>query len=132
MDRSVAYVDASAFVKLVVPERESHALAAATHAWQFASSVLLEVEAVRAVRRRLPDREAVVRKLLRDVELVELGAEIRYAAATVQDPQLRSLDAIHLSTALSLGDHVGAFFTYDERLAAAAQARGLTVSVPQP
>jgi len=132
VDRSVAYVDASAFVKLVVPERESHALAAATHAWQFASSVVLEVEAVRAVRRRLPDREAVVRNLLRDVELVELGAEIRLAAATVPDPHLRSLDAVHLATALSLGDHLGAFVAYDQRLIAAARAHGLPVTVPQP
>ena len=132
MDRSVAYVDASAFVKLVVPERESHALAAATHAWQFASSVLLEVEAVRAVRRRLPDRAAAVRNLLRDVELVELGAEIRLAAATVPDPHLRSLDAIHLATALSLGEHCATVFTYDDRLISAARAHGLTVTVPQP
>src|SRR5262245_33735354 len=99
MDRSVAYVDASAFVKLVVPERESRALAAAADAWQLASSVLLAVDAVRAVRRRLPDGETAVRDLLVKVELVEVGAEIRETAATVADRHLRSLDAIHLATA---------------------------------
>jgi predicted nucleic acid-binding protein len=84
------------------------------------------------VRRRLPDREAAVRKLLRDVELIELGAELRHGAATMPDPHLRSLDAIHLATALSLGDHCGTVFTYDDRLIAAAQAHGLPFTVPQP
>jgi uncharacterized protein len=132
VDRSVAYVDASAFVKLAVPERESDALAAAIDPWELASSTLLAVEAVRAVRHRLPERESVVRTLLRDVELIELGAEIRHTAATMPDRHLRSLDAINLATALSLRDHLGAFFVYDQRLIAAARAHGLPVSVPQP
>jgi predicted nucleic acid-binding protein len=132
VDRDLAYVDASAFVKLIVPERESRVLLAATDGWQLASSALLQVEAVRAVRRRAPDREAATRKRLGSVEMVDIGPAIREAACTLGDRQLRSLDAIHLATALSLGDHVGAFFTYDERLAAAAQAHGLPVTVPQP
>jgi predicted nucleic acid-binding protein len=125
-------MDASAFVKLVVPERESQALATAIDAWELASSTLLAVEAVRAVRRRLPEREHVVRTLLEDVELIHLSAEIRDTAATVPDRHLRSLDAINLATALSLRDHLGAFFVYDQRLIAAAQAHGLPVTVPQP
>jgi uncharacterized protein len=132
VDRDLAYVDASAFVKLVVPERESDVLLAATAAWQLASSALLEVEAVRAVRRRVPDREAAVRRRLGSVELVDIGAAIREAACTLGDPHLRSLDAIHLATALSLGDRCGTVFTYDDRLAAAARALGLTATVPQP
>ena len=132
MDRDLAYVDASAFVKLVVPEPESDVLLAASAAWQLASSALLEVEAVRAVRRRVLDREAAVRRRLGSVELVDIGAAIRAAACTLGDPHLPSLDAIHLATALSLGDHVGPFFTYDDRLAAAARAHGLAVTVPQP
>ena len=132
MDASLAYVDASAFVKLIVPERESQALLAATEAWQLASSALLEVEAVRALRRRAPDLEAAVRKRLRSVQIVDVGAAIREAAATLPDPHLRSLDAVHVATALSLEDHLGAFFVYDQRLITAARAHGLPVTVPQP
>jgi uncharacterized protein len=132
VDGSVAYVDASAFVKLVFPERESHVLLAATDGWRLASSALLQVEAVRAVRRRAPDREAAVRKRLGSVDIVEIGLAIREAACTLPDPHLRSLDAIHLATALSLGEHCGTVFTYDDRLIAAAQAHGLPVTVPQP
>jgi uncharacterized protein len=132
VDRDLAYVDTSAFVKLVVPERESHALLAATEAWQLASSALLEVEAVRAVRRRVPDREAAVRTRLGSVEMVDIGAPIREAAASLPDLDLRPLDAVHLATALSLRDHLGAFFVYDKKLIAAARAHGLPVTVPQP
>jgi predicted nucleic acid-binding protein len=132
VERSVAYVDASAFVKLVLPERESDALAAAVNAWQLASSALLEVESVLAARRREPSEEATARELLRGVELIDLRADLRRVASNVPGPHLRTLDAIHLATALSLRDHLGAFFVYDERLVAAAQAHGLPVTVPQP
>ena len=132
MDGSVAYIDPSAFVKLVLPEPESDVLLAATDGWRLASSALLALEAVRAVRRRAPDREAAVRKRLGSVDIVEIGRAIWQAACTLGDPNLRSLDAIHLATALSLRDHLGAFFVYDKDLIAAAQAHGLPVTVPQP
>ena len=132
MDEHLAYVDASAFVKLFLLERESEALPIATDSWQLASSALLEVEAVLAVRRRKPDAETTVRAMLQGLELIDIDADIRRAAAGVANPHMRSLDAIHVATALSLGDHIGAFFAYDQRLIAAAQAHGLTVSVPQP
>jgi uncharacterized protein len=132
VDAHLAYVDASAFVKLFLLERESEALSVATDSWQLASSALLEVEAVLAVRRRKPDAETTVRAMLQGLELIDIDADIRRAAAGVANPDLRSLDAIHVATALSLGDHIGAFFAYDQRLIAAAQAHGLTVSVPQP
>jgi predicted nucleic acid-binding protein len=45
-------------------------------------------------------------------------------------PRLRSLDALHLATALSVRDELGAFFTYDRRMAAAAANRGLNVAAP--
>ena len=132
MDEHLAYVDASAFVKLFLLEPESEALSVATHSWQLASSALLEVEAVLAVRRRKPDAETTVRAMLQGLELIDIDADIRRAAAGVANPHLRSLDAIHVATALSLGDHCGTFFAYDQRLIAAAQAHGLTVNVPQP
>jgi uncharacterized protein len=128
----LSYVDSSAFVKLIVREPESEAMLAAIGGKSLASSALLEVEAVRAVRRRQPDDEPTVRDWLAEFDLVEISAEIRESASTLADPHTRSLDAIHVATALSLGDHLAAFFTYDKRLAAAAQAHGLTVSVPQP
>jgi predicted nucleic acid-binding protein len=128
----LAYVDSSAFIKLAAEEPESEALTAALDGWPLTSSALLEVEAVIAVRRREPDEVRTVRELLRGVELVELDADVRRAAGNLRDPRLRSLDAIHLATALWLGERCGPIFTYDDRLISAARALGLTVSVPRP
>jgi uncharacterized protein len=126
----LAYVDASAFVKLVLLEAESDVLESALREWRWISSALLEVELMRAVRRRKPSEVAAARRLLTTGELIEIGPAVRRAASELDG--LRTLDAIHLASALSLEDHIGAFFAYDRRLAAAAQARGLTVTVPQP
>jgi len=57
---------------------------------------------------------------------------IRRAAGDLPDPGLRPLDAIHLATALSLGERCGAFYCYDDRLIAAAREHGLRVSFPGP
>jgi uncharacterized protein len=129
----VAYLDASAFVKLVKDEPESAALDAALEAWpRKSSSALLEVEGPRAARRTNPLAFDAARALIGGMELIEIDAAIRRAAAALPDPGLRSLDAIHLATALSLGERCGAFFAYDDRLIAAARAHGLTVTVPRP
>jgi antitoxin (DNA-binding transcriptional repressor) of toxin-antitoxin stability system len=51
-------------------------------------------------------------------------------AASFMDPSLRALDAVHLATALSIGDHPEAFITYDARLATAASKQRLKVAHP--
>jgi predicted nucleic acid-binding protein len=45
-------------------------------------------------------------------------------------PLLRTLDAIHLASASSLGATLGGFVAYDARLAQAARNLGLTVFSP--
>jgi predicted nucleic acid-binding protein len=133
VDAEVAYLDASAFVKLVVDEEESRALEAALDAWpRWASSALLEVEGVRSARRKDPLAADAARALLSGMEIVDIDPDIRRAAGELTDPGLRSLDAIHIATALSLGERCGALFAYDERLIAAAHAHGLPVTVPHP
>jgi uncharacterized protein len=129
----LAYVDASAMVKMVALEPELDALDDALDEWPaWVSSALLEVELVIAARRRHPNARDAARVLLGLVELIEIDAGIRQAAANLTDPHLRSLDAIHLATALSLGERLGTFFAYDERMIAAARAHGLPVTVPRP
>lgn len=132
MQPTLAYLDASAFVKLVVEEPESEVLDVALDDWRWTSSALLEVEAMLAVRRRDPRRLDATKALLGAVNLTEIDGAIRRAAGDLTDPGVRSLDAIHLATALSLGDRCGAFFAYDERLIVAARAHGLPVTVPHP
>jgi predicted nucleic acid-binding protein len=71
------------------------------------------------------------RHVLATIDLVRVSDRIVEAASTVPPPELRTLDAIHLATAEYLDGDVGTFVTYDDRLAAAAAARGLKVAQPR-
>ena len=96
----------------------------------YISSVLLRVEAVRACARYGGAYAKDAREWLFDVSLLSLDDAILDDATRIEPTGLRSLDAIHLATALSIRDDVGVFFTYDERLGAAAGERGLPVAAP--
>jgi predicted nucleic acid-binding protein len=61
---------------------------------------------------------------------VEISSEVRALAQTVTPSAVRTLDAIHLATALRLGEQLTSLVTYDRRLADAATAAGLTVDGP--
>ncbi len=70
---------------------------------------------------------SVARRRLLDVDLFPLTAAVRRRAAAL--PGLRTLDAIHLATALE-APGLDAFLCYDARLAAAARSTGLPVLSP--
>lgn len=65
-----------------------------------------------------------------DVALLPLDDALLDDAISLRPTGLRSLDAIHLATALSVRDEIGAFVTYDERLVVAAEDEGLSVCRP--
>lgn len=94
------------------------------------SSALLGVESIRACSRHGAGYAREAREWLRDVALLPLDDALLDEASSLGPTGLRSLDAIHLATALSVREEIGALFTYDERLAEAAKARGLPVSQP--
>ena len=124
------YLDSSALVKLVLVEPESPALADELKLWtQHVSSIIAEVEVHRAALRsgQSPERADA---LLQRLWLVALDDPRREHAQRVGSRLLRALDAIHLASALSLGDDLGAFCCYDQRLLADAEAAGLTVLSP--
>lgn len=68
--------------------------------------------------------------LLDRVEVIGIDDVVVESAGRLADPLLRSLDAIHLATALLIREDVDALLTYDERLAEAARAHGLAVASP--
>ena len=130
----VLYVDASALVKLVVEEPESEALERELRAWPLrVSSVVTAVEVPRAARRGSDDPAIASRadELVRRLTLLELDREVIELAAAIQPPMLRSLDAIHLASALSLGRELEGLLTYDSRLAGAATAGGVRLITPR-
>jgi predicted nucleic acid-binding protein len=130
---SALYLDSSAFVKVVVEETESAALRAflAASGSRRVSSALLRAEALRAVRHLGPDAVATVREGLRRVDLIGIDDRILDSAGILEPQVLRTLDAIHLATALAAGDDLDAIVTYDERMVAAARLVGLTTATPR-
>jgi uncharacterized protein len=125
------YLDASAFVKLVVPEPETPSLSAALGgAVRVVASEIIEVEVLRASRRAGADTRGA-RAQLAAVRLMPLTDEIRALAGELDPPSIRSLDAIHVASALSLRERLKGLFTYDERMSRAARDAGLDVYAPR-
>jgi predicted nucleic acid-binding protein len=128
------YVDSSAFLKLVLTEAETRALERFVEhdhpGMDLVSSTLLVVESRRTVQRVNPAAMPWMDVRLTRVGMVEMGAAVVESASRLPDPLLRSLDAIHLATAMMIADSLTVFVTYDKRLSAAASALGLQVSAP--
>ncbi len=130
---SAAYVDTSALVKLFKAERETAAFRAALADWPVqVASELIRVEAL-CTARRLGGRDVLrlARAALERINLVPLSPEILELATDAHTPPLRAMDAIHLATALTLREDLGAVFVYNSDLHAAAQAHRLNPLAPR-
>ena len=127
------YLDSSALLKLVRVERQTAELTS----WlgervdaPLVSSALARVEVLRSCRRideRLLEQG---RAVLAGVDFVPIDDGILGVAADLPDPGLRSLDALHLASALALDPDLETFVAYDQRLLTAAGAAGLVVAQP--
>ena len=125
------YLHSSAAVKLIIREAESEAL----ERWlrphdMLVSSALLRTEVFRAVRRGAPRRLADARAALAAFTLRAVDEEIPEAAGDIAPRSIRSLDAIHLATALLLAPDLDAIVTYDRQMIDGARALGLPVASP--
>lgn len=126
------YLDTSALAKLVVAEPESPAL----HVWAttpgraLVSCDLARTELLRAVRRTDPALALPARAVLDVLVLLRVTPAVVEEAARLEPPALRTLDALHLAAALTLGDDLEAVVTYDERLAEACAHHGVRVLAP--
>lgn len=88
------------------------------------------VELLRNVNRRRPAALPLAVELLGKLALIEVDDRVLEKAVEMKPVAVRSLDAIHIATALSLGLDLGAFITYDRNQAKAARAVGLPVRSP--
>ena len=126
---ATTYLDASAIVKLVLHEPESQALIDYLDGRSHVeASELAITEVGRAVRRFIPDYE--VSEALDGIVLHRLTPDVLRLAARLQPAGLRTLDAIHLASAMAPGGGDVHVVTYDVRLADAARAHGLRVVQP--
>lgn len=132
MSVPIVYLDSSALIKLVFEEPETSALETFLIDRPIrSSSVFARVEVLRTARTVSdPDVTRQADDVLSRVELIWPNADLLMDAVDVEPLSLRSLDAIHLATALSLQPELAGMIVYDRRLAEAARAAGLTVWAP--
>jgi uncharacterized protein len=120
-------------VKLVTPEAESAALDAELgDGPRTVTSVIGLVETRRAAGAAASDPGVLTAadSVLQKTVVVEVTEAIGELAARVKPASLRSLDAVHLATAITLGQELDSFLVYDLRLAEAARQAGLPVRMP--
>jgi predicted nucleic acid-binding protein len=129
---TVAYVETSAVAKLVLDEPHGAALRTAlrAHGGRQVTSELTALELGRACRRALGDSGlAAGRAVVRAFDLLAVDRVVLAAATRLEPVVLRSLDAIHVASALAFGTDV-VFYSYDARTVEAAHANGLVVASP--
>jgi uncharacterized protein len=129
---TTAYIESSALVKLVLDERESARLRRAllTHEHRVASD-LATVEVMRAAgRARGDDGVARARAAFLSIESIAVDRSVIESASTLEPFELRSLDAIHVATAIALTRHDVVFYSYDQRALDAARTAGLSTASP--
>jgi predicted nucleic acid-binding protein len=130
---NATYIDTSALVKLFKAEPETEALRAALGDWPVqVASELIRVE-VMCTARRLGGDDILQRanETLERINLIPISSEILELATNAHTPPLRAMDAIHLATALTTSEDLGAMFVYDNDLHAAAQAHDLNPLAPR-
>jgi predicted nucleic acid-binding protein len=88
------------------------------------------VEVVRAVRRVAPDLTSRAEQVVAQISVVDIGEPIRRRAALLEPATVRSIDALHLATAIEVGDALDVLITYDARMAEAARSLGLAATAP--
>lgn len=128
------YLDTSALVKLIVAEAESTPLR--RYLGDFTedtriTSALARAELIRAVARQ-GSMEIIqhARRVVGALDLIALTTAALDRAGEIPPPEMRTLDAIHLSAALAAPD-LRALVTYDARLSEAARNAGITVVDPR-
>ena len=139
------YFDTCALMRLVRADERTAALSRfidENSGARWFASELAKAEIARAVRRvnhddhgKLIDRERMraelehAGNLCDHLDLIPVTSRVLDDAAALEQPFLRSLDAIHLATAAAIRTGLSAFVTYDKRLAAAAEDAGLPVPI---
>jgi len=88
------------------------------------------IEVERVARRLGGGAVRRARSVLSRLALVDLDDDVVQTAAALEPSELRTLDAIHLATALSLGRDLKAVCAYDVRLSSAATAKAIEVLAP--
>jgi uncharacterized protein len=128
---SLLYVDSSALVKLVVTELETAALRRYLRTRpDRVTSELSAAEVLRAALRRDPELIDAARRTLYRIDRIALGSQLVERAGTLTPRGMRTLDALHIASALEIGEELEALVAYDHRLLEGAVAQRLPTVSP--
>ena len=128
---SAVYLDSSAIVRLAVRESESSVLMRFLRRRRpLVSSALARTEVLRALMVEGEQGVARGRAVLARLDLIRITDRVLNAAGLLAPAELRSLDAIHLATAMQLETELGQLVTYDDRMAFAARQLKMKVVSP--
>lgn len=111
--------DHAADLRVFLTERPGVALATSTIG---IVETVRQLDKVGSFPRALADLDNLVTEILLTQEVRDLATRVSGA--------LRSLDAVHVASALSIGDLLDCLVTYDKRMLEAAQAEGLRSFAP--
>jgi hypothetical protein len=85
---------------------------------------------MRGIRRFDPQLAPEVARLFATIKTIELTRVVMLEAEALAPTTLRTLDALHLASALLLGPELEAFVAYDTRLLEAAAAHDIPTASP--
>jgi predicted nucleic acid-binding protein len=130
----VFYFDASAAMKLLREEKETRALIQwqselGPDSHQLVTSDILRTELMLAGT-RWGVSATEIRRLVNTLTTLRVTSSVSDSAGRLSGLGLRSLDAVHLASALTLEQSLHAVVTYDKRMVNAAEQLGLPTISP--
>ena len=124
------YLDSSAILKTIFDEQERPDLLRFLNS-QSTSSRLSKIEVLRTVARLVPTKTAEVNLELDKINFLPISNPILMAAENFSSEiTLRTLDAIHIATVMSLEGSIEGLITYDRQMIANAKLLGIKVISP--
>jgi predicted nucleic acid-binding protein len=124
------YIDSSAILKLIKPEKDSTALIKKLPSALIASRIS-RVEVTRTIIRYEPDLLDSTYDVLADIQMVPVEDSIITIAENLpQFINLRSLDSLHIASALAIKNVLKGIITYDKEMVIAANALGFKTLSP--
>ena len=124
------YLDSSAILKTIFDEQERPDLLRFLNS-QSTSSRLSKIEVRRTVARLVPTKTAEVNLELDKINFLPISNPILMTAENFSSEiTLRTLDAIHIATVMSLEGSIEGLITYDRQMIANAKLLGIKVISP--
>ena len=124
------YADSSAILKLLIVEKESADLTDFID-FTIKSSVLTRVEVIRVLYKIAPEKIDRAQIILAGIDLTPVNPAILSMAENFAPAiTLKSLDALHVATAIFLDKSVEGVITYDKAMIKNAKELGIKVISP--